>query len=63
MENNLKQSKPEFRVGRDGTALKIFIPSWDGVLLKIFRPMRWDDFANVSSHPIPWDSILVKYRL
>jgi hypothetical protein len=39
----------------DGTDLKISVPSWDGILLKIFRPMRWDDFVKFSSHPVPWD--------
>ena len=35
---------------------------WDG---DIFRPMGWDDFQKffVPSHPIPWNYMLVKYRL
>ena len=37
---------------------------WDGTE-KFFRPMGWDDFQKflVPSHPIPWNYMLVKYRL
>jgi hypothetical protein len=36
----------------NGTDLKISVPSWDGILLKNFRPMGWDDFVKFSSHPM-----------